>query len=42
MSLLAHAGHWLGGIAAALPVGAIAAWIAVVTLRDRRRARRKR
>ena len=42
MIALGHAGHWIGGLAAALPVVAIAVWIGVVTLNDRRRRRRRR
>ena len=39
---LAHAGHWLSGIALGVPPLAVGAWIAVATLRDRRRARKGR
>ena len=39
---LAHAGHWLPSLAGVVPVVAVAVWIAVVTLRDRRRRRRAR
>lgn len=41
MSLIAHAGHWIGGVAAAVPVIAIGAWIAITSLTDRRRRRRR-
>ena len=40
MTPAAHAGHWIVSIASAAPVVAIATWIVVVTLRDRRRRRR--
>ena len=36
---LAHAGHWLPAVAAVVPVVAGVVWIAVATLRDRRRRR---
>jgi hypothetical protein len=42
VTVVAHAGHWIGSIAAVIPVIAIAVWIAVVTLRDRRRKKRAR
>jgi hypothetical protein len=41
MTALAHAGHWIGGVAAAIPVIAIAVWIGLTTLADRRRRRRR-
>jgi hypothetical protein len=37
--VLAHVGHYWGAIAAALPVVAVAAWIGIAQLRDRRRRR---
>jgi hypothetical protein len=40
--LLAHAGHWATGVALAVPPAAIVTWLLVVTIRDRRRARRDR
>lgn len=39
---IAHAGHWLTSLAAVVPVVLMALWLAVVTLRDRRRRRRQR
>lgn len=36
-ALLAHAGHWIGAVAAAVPVAAVAVWILVTTFADRRR-----
>ncbi len=38
---LAHAGHWLTSVAYFLPVIAFLAWLAVVTIRDRRKQRRE-
>jgi hypothetical protein len=37
MLVLAHAGHWLGAAAAVIPVVAVAVWILITTLADRRR-----
>jgi hypothetical protein len=36
---LAHAGHWLGAVAAVIPVLLVVGWIAFTSLRDRRRRR---
>ena len=38
---LAHPGHWLSSVAYFLPVIAFLAWLAVVTIRDRRKQRRE-
>jgi hypothetical protein len=35
--LLAHAGHWLGTVAAVIPILLVVGWILFTTLRDRRR-----
>jgi hypothetical protein len=40
MTVLAHAGHWATPIAVVVPLLAVGAWIAVTTVRDRRRKRR--
>lgn len=34
---IAHAGHWLVNLVFLLPVVLFIAWLAVVTIRDRRR-----
>ena len=34
--IVAHAGHWLVNLAFALPAVAFIAWLAVITIRDRR------
>ena len=39
-ALLAHAGHWIGAVAAVVPVAAVALWILFTTLADRRRKRK--
>jgi hypothetical protein len=40
--LLAHAGHWATAIALGFPPLAILTWLIIVTIRDKRRARRNR
>lgn len=39
MTVLAHAGHWVVQVAYFLPVLAFLAWLAVTTVRERRRER---
>ena len=36
MTVIAHAGHWLAGLAYAAPVIVLAGWLAVVKVKDRR------
>ena len=38
---IAHAGHWLLSLAYFLPVLAFLGWLGIVTIRDRRREKRK-
>ena len=35
---LAHAGHWLADLIVLVPVLAVGIWIAIATIRDRRRS----
>jgi len=35
--VVAHAGHWLGALAAIIPVLLVVGWILVTGIRDRRR-----
>lgn len=35
MIVIAHAGHWLAGLAYAAPVFVLAGWLATVKLKDR-------
>ncbi len=37
MMVLAHAGHWLAGLAYAAPVLALVAWLGVAKVKERRR-----
>ena len=39
MIVVAHAGHWLAGLAYAAPVFVLAGWLAVVKVKDRRNPR---
>ncbi len=39
---LAHTGHWLTALAGVVPLVLFAAWIGIVTLRDRRRKKKAR
>jgi hypothetical protein len=36
MTVFAHAGHWLAGLAYAAPVIVLAGWLGVVKVKDRR------
>ena len=38
--VLAHAGHWLAGVAYAAPVFVLLGWLGIVRLRDSRARRR--
>jgi hypothetical protein len=40
--LLGHAVHWIASLGAAVPVVAVAGWVLITTVRDRRRKRRAR
>jgi hypothetical protein len=39
--VLAHAGHWIESVLILLPTLGFVIWLAVVTLRERRRGRRE-
>jgi hypothetical protein len=39
MPVLAHAGHWIESVLILVPTLGFILWLAVVTLRDRRRQR---
>ncbi len=39
-TVLAHAGHWLAGVAYAAPVVILLGWLGIVRLRDNRARRR--
>lgn len=41
MTVLAHPGHWIVQVAYFAPVLAFLVWLAVVTVRERRRQRRE-
>ena len=36
---LAHAGHWIEAAVYMVPIGGFAVWLAITTVRDRRRER---
>ena len=40
ITVYAHAGHWLAGVAYAAPVFILMGWLGVVRLKDRRAGRR--
>jgi hypothetical protein len=42
MPATAHAGHWLVSLGMAVPAAALAGWVLIAMLRDRRRKRRAR
>ena len=42
MFVIAHAGHWFVGILEAAPVLVLGGWLALATLKERRRERRER
>ena len=39
MLVFAHAGHWIESVLILVPTLGVIAWLAVVTVRDRRRQR---
>ena len=41
MPVFAHAGHWAESLLILVPTVAFIAWLAVVTVRDRRRQRQE-
>lgn len=41
MTVFAHAGHWLTGVAYAAPVFVLLGWMAAVKVKDSRAQRRK-
>ena len=41
MPVIAHSGHWAGSLVILLPTVAFIVWLALVTVRDRRRQRQE-